>query len=54
LKQKFVFLAIHMLFANSQEGEWGADEERRCKMVFIGKNMDRNELTEGFMKCMAK
>jgi len=54
MKQKFVFQAIHMLFANSQEGEWGADEERRCKMVFIGKNMDRNELTEGFMKCMAK
>jgi G3E family GTPase len=54
MKQKFVFQAIHMLFANSQEGEWGPDEEKRCKMVFIGKNLDRNELTEGFMKCMAK
>jgi G3E family GTPase len=54
MKQKFVFQAIHMLFANSQEGEWLPDEEKRCKMVFIGKNLDRNELTEGFMKCMAK
>jgi len=54
MKQKFVFQAIHMLFANSQEGEWLPDEERRCKMVFIGKNLDRNELTDGFMKCMAK
>jgi G3E family GTPase len=54
MKQKFVFQAIHMLFANSQEGEWGADEERRCKMVFIGKNLNREELTGGFMKCMAK
>merc|ERR1712087_1092410 len=54
MKQKFVFQAIHMLFANSQEGEWGEDEEKRCKMIFIGKNLNREELTTGFMKCMAK
>merc|ERR1719326_2340822 len=54
MKQKFVFQAIHMLFANSNEGEWGPDEERRCKMVFIGKNLDREELTTGFMQCIAK
>merc|ERR1712146_599106 len=54
MKQKFVFQAIHMLFANSQEGEWKADDERRCKMVFIGKNLNREELVNGFMKCMAK
>jgi G3E family GTPase len=54
MKQKFVFQAIHMLFANSQEGAWGPDEEKICKMVFIGKNLNREELTTGFMKCMAK
>merc|ERR1712083_794568 len=54
MKQKFVYQAIHMLFANSQEGEWGPDEEKRCKMVFIGKKLNREELTEGFMKCLAK
>jgi len=54
MKQKFVFQAIHMLFANSNEGSWGPDEERRCKMVFIGKNLNREELTSGFMKCLAK
>merc|ERR1712151_52308 len=54
MKQKFVFQAIHMLFANSMEGTWAPDEERRCKMIFIGKNLDREELTSGFMKCMAK
>merc|ERR1712003_511749 len=54
MKQKFVFQAIHMLFANSQQGAWQPDEERRCKMVFIGKNLNREELTDGFMKCMAK
>merc|ERR1712125_305325 len=54
MKEKFVFRAIHMLFANSQQGEWGPDEEKICKMVFIGKNLNRDELTSGFMKCMAK
>merc|ERR1712003_434183 len=54
MKEKFVFQAIHMLFANSQQGAWQPDEERRCKMVFIGKNLNREELTDGFMKCMAK
>lgn len=54
MKQKFVFQAIHMLFANSQEGAWGPDEEKVCKMVFIGKNLNREELNAGFMKCLAK
>merc|ERR1712190_458932 len=54
MKQKFVFHAIHMLFANSMEGEWKADEEKRCKIVFIGKNLNRQELTDGFTKCIAK
>merc|ERR1712014_351482 len=54
MKEKFVFQAIHMLFANSNEGAWQPDEEKRCKMVFIGKNLDREELTTGFTKCLAK
>merc|ERR1712050_381565 len=54
MKEKFVFQAIHMLFANSQQGTWGPDEEKRCKMVFIGKNLSREELTKGFTKCLAK
>merc|ERR1712083_509435 len=54
MKEKFVFQAIHMLFANSQEGSWGPGEEKRCKMIFIGKNLNREELTSGFMACMAK
>jgi len=53
MKDKFVFQAIHMLFANSQGNPWTADEEKRCKMIFIGKNLDREELTSGFMACMA-
>jgi len=53
MKEKFVYQAIHMLFSNSRQGAWVPDEERRCKMIFIGKNLNREELTTGFMKCMA-
>merc|ERR1712066_677107 len=34
MKEKFVFQAIHMLFANSQGKPWNDDEERKCKMIF--------------------
>jgi len=51
MRDRFVFQAIHMLFANSQGNPWKEGEERRCKMIFIGKNLDREELTSGFMKC---
>merc|ERR1712125_315338 len=54
MKEKFVFQAIHMLFANSQQGSWAPGEEKICKMVFIGKNLNRDELTAGFSKCLAK
>merc|ERR1712066_778279 len=53
MSERFVFQAIHMLFANSQGNPWQKDEERRCKMIFIGKNLNREELTSGFMACMA-
>merc|ERR1712110_140691 len=54
MKEKFVYQAIHMLFANSKEGAWAPDEEKRCKIVFIGKNLNREELTTQFMQCLAK
>merc|ERR1712203_705545 len=54
MKERFVFQAIHMLFANSQGKPWNEDEEKRCKMIFIGKNLNREELTTGFLSCMVK
>jgi len=54
MKEKFVFQAIHMIFSNSKQGEWAVGEERKCKMIFIGKNLNREELTAGFMGCFAK
>jgi len=57
---KFVFQGVHMMTtmatsANTPGIEpWKEGEKRMNKMVFIGKNLDRNEITEGFMKCLVK
>merc|ERR1712012_1217871 len=53
-ENRFVFQAIHMLFKNTEGNPWTEGEERRCKMIFIGKNLNREELTSGFMACMCK
>ncbi|GBF94764.1 hypothetical protein Rsub_07647 [Raphidocelis subcapitata] len=54
---RHVFQGVHMMlqFTSSAEGvghPWGPDEERINKVVFIGKNLDRQELTEGFKACL--
>jgi len=52
MKEKFVFHAIHMQLSNEQRAAWAEGEERNCKMIFIGKNLDRELLKSGFMACM--
>lgn len=52
---KFVFQGVHeqINFGPSQT-PWGKDEERVNKFVFIGKGLDRAELTKGLMECLYK
>eukprot|EP00435_Cladocopium_sp_Y103_P019881 s2163_g4.t2 len=54
MPQKFVFHAVHMQFSGRQHEAWGPDEKRQCKMVFIGKNLDREELNKRFDECLVK
>jgi len=51
--QKYQYHAVHMLFNGTFAEEWGADEQRGCKLTFIGKNLDHEELRSGFYACMA-
>lgn len=53
-EKKFVFHTIHMLFSSSPLTSWDAREQRRCKIIFIGKHLDREELMSGFMACMVQ
>jgi len=53
MAQKFVFQGVHMLFSgNFSDTEWAKGEKKENCFVFIGKNIDKKELTEGFMKCI--
>lgn len=50
--QRFVFQGVHMLFDGRPDRLWG-QEPRRNALVFIGRNLDRPALYEGFRACLA-
>lgn len=52
-KNKFVFQGVHeqINFGPAKE-PWKDGEERLNKFVFIGKNLNRDELTKGLMECL--
>jgi G3E family GTPase len=49
--ERFVFQAVHMLFDGRPAKPWGS-EPRNNKLVFIGRNLDRDELEAGFRRCL--
>jgi G3E family GTPase len=51
-KERFVFQGVHMQFAGQPGRPWGG-EGRVNKLVFIGRGLDRRELTEGLRGCLA-
>jgi len=53
MPQCFVFQAVHMVLDASPGAPW-PDDKRINKIVFIGKNLNRQELEEGFFSCMVK
>jgi G3E family GTPase len=51
-QQKFLFQGVHMIFNREFSQKcWQKDEVRECRMVFIGRNLDKQELTDGIMAC---
>lgn len=53
MHKKFVFQGVHMLFTGEYGAMWKKDESRFSRFVFIGRNLDHDELTKGFMACKA-
>jgi len=51
-EKRFVYHAVHMIFNGEFMEEWGAEEERHNKLVFIGKNLDGAALREAFSACL--
>lgn len=52
-EQRFVFQGVHMMFDGQPDRRWKPGEERVNKLVFIGRNLDRQELTDGLKGCLA-
>lgn len=50
--RRYVFHGVHMVFDGQLERAWGA-AERGNRLVFIGRNLDRQELEAGFESCVA-
>jgi G3E family GTPase len=50
--EPYVFQGVHMLMDSRPFGTWSPGEERRNKMVFIGRNLDRAELEASFSACL--
>jgi G3E family GTPase len=51
--QKFVFQGVHMLFAGEPLENWGADEVRESRLVFIGRKLARDDLMHNLESCLA-
>jgi G3E family GTPase len=51
--KRFVFHGVHMMFDGQLERPWNTDTPRLSRLVFIGRDLDRNELEAGFESCVA-
>jgi G3E family GTPase len=49
--RRYVFHGVHMVFEGQLERPWQG--ERRNRLVFIGRKLDRRELEAGFESCVA-
>lgn len=49
--RRFVFQGVHMLLDSAADRLWGRDP-RHNTLVFIGKDLDREALLEGFKRCL--
>ena len=50
--QRFVFQGVHMLMEGRPDRPWGT-EPRHNTLVFIGRQLDRQALNDGFKSCLA-
>jgi G3E family GTPase len=51
--QRFVVQGVHMLIEGDRQRPWAEGETRDSRLVFIGRNLDRAALADGFAACAA-
>ncbi|XAR50517.1 hypothetical protein NMG60_11004862 [Bertholletia excelsa] len=52
MNERFVFQGVHDIFQGSPDRLWRPDEPKINKIVFIGKNLNAEELEKGFKACL--
>jgi G3E family GTPase len=50
---RFVIQGVHMLLDGDRQRPWKPDERRESRLVFIGRNLPKNLLRQGFEACQA-
>ena len=51
--ERYVYHAVHMVFEGKFVEPWADDEERSCRLVIIGKDLDKAALESSFRECLA-
>jgi G3E family GTPase len=51
--RRFVFQGVHMILDGDHQRPWKEDEKRQSRIVFIGRNLPKQLITEGFDSCIA-
>jgi G3E family GTPase len=49
---RFVFQGVHMLFDGRADRPWKPNETRKNELVFIGRNLNEEQLRAGFRACL--
>ena len=49
---QFVFQGVHLLFEGRPGRAWAEEEERLNRLVFIGRDLDKDKITQGFLSCI--
>ncbi|MFC5591515.1 CobW family GTP-binding protein [Sporosarcina soli] len=53
MDERIVFQGLHMLFTGRPDRKWKEREPRLSELVFIGKNLNKDELEQQFKNCIA-
>ncbi|WP_395153899.1 CobW family GTP-binding protein [Ilumatobacter sp.] len=54
MEERYVFQGVHMLLDGQADRLWRDGESRTNRLVFIGRNLDRDELEASFRSCLVK
>ncbi|MEO0708230.1 MAG: GTP-binding protein [Cyanobacteria bacterium J06649_5] len=50
--ERVLFQSVRMLTSMQRARKWKPDEQKHSEFVVIGRNLDREEFSEGFLKCL--